>query len=204
MWLSSWYGQRAWTSAMERFRESKRMGVVNKCNHRSWDVLLCKGDERWAHCWRERWAELNVFKMRGIWVPLFVDGNESVKRRELMTQKMKGDSCSMMLLSQGEWLGSRVQGPGRVSHLRKVLTCSKKTDGRHMLGRYKLKHVLVRIHSCLLGASHAQWTRKWAEGKVGKRCWSLEREEVWARVGRGWTERCCSIVKQPQRPLRGE
>ena len=109
MWLSSWYGQRAWTSAMERFRESKRMGVVNKCNHRSWDVLLCKGDERWAHCWRERWAELNVFKMRGIWVPLFVDGNESVKRRELMTQKMKGDNCSMMLLSQGEWLGSRVQ-----------------------------------------------------------------------------------------------
>lgn len=49
-----------------------------------------------------------------------------------------------------------VQGPGRVSHLRKVLTCSKKTDGRHVLGRYKLKHVLVRIHSCLLGASDAQ------------------------------------------------
>ena len=54
------------------------------------------------------WSE-KVFKMRGIWVHLFVDGNESVKRRKLMTQKMKGDNCSMMLLSQGEWLGSRVQ-----------------------------------------------------------------------------------------------
>ena len=54
------------------------------------------------------WTE-NVFKMRGIWVHLFVDGNGSVKRRKLMTQKMRGDNCTMMLLSQGEWLGPGVQ-----------------------------------------------------------------------------------------------
>ena len=147
------------------------------------------------------WTE-NVFKMRGIWVHLFVDGNESVKRRKLMMQKMKGDNGSVMLLSRGEWLGSRAHAESPTLG-RCWLVARRQTEDTWWAD--------TSWNTCWWGSIpvfwvHLMFSEQGSElgAKVGQRCWGLEREEVWARVGRGWTERRWSIVEQSLGPLRGE
>lgn len=119
-----------------------------------------------------------------------------------MTQKMKGCNGSVMLLSQGEWLGSRAHA-------------ESPTLGRcWLVARRQMEDTWwanTSWNTCWWGSIpvfwvHLMFSEQGSElrAKVGKRCWGLEREEVWARVGRGWAERRCSIVEQSPGPLRGE